>query len=56
MMPGLSPEVRGKARGAFYRSANEFKRVGELPVRGRKAEVVVYRVAGPHNAEERPGA
>ena len=30
----------------------EFRRVGELPVRGRRQSVVVYRVIGPHNSDE----
>ncbi len=30
----------------------EFSRVGEVPVRGRTSGVVVYRVVGPHNADE----
>jgi class 3 adenylate cyclase len=30
----------------------EFRRVGELPIRGRRQSVVVYRVIGPHNSDE----
>ena len=30
----------------------EFRRVGELPIRGRRQSVVVYRVIGPHNPDE----
>ena len=30
-----------------------FTEVGELPVRGREQRVAVYRVAGPHCADER---
>ena len=30
----------------------DFIRVGELPVRGRRQDVVVYRLVGPHNADE----
>jgi class 3 adenylate cyclase len=30
----------------------EFRRVGELPIRGRRQSVVVYRLIGPHNSDE----
>ena len=30
----------------------EFRRVDELPIRGRSQSVVVYRVIGSHNSDE----
>ena len=32
----------------------EFMRVGVMPIRGRQADVVAYKVQGPHNEFERP--
>ena len=34
--------------------AFDFERVGQVPVRGREQQVVLYRVLGDHNADETP--